>query len=1360
TEVPTPTGPEIVSPVPTPTERRAEEPGGLAIPPWLWFLLLPLLAGLAYLGGKKLWEKRKARKKKEERLEELTVEKIIDEIFKIAKKKLEILEKIKEILGRKKALTDLQRDLYYKALKYDKAYWIDPESEAHQQFAKQDKAIKELLELELQVEKLLKELLEIEINLTGYKKKNPFKNSVALNWIYTLMDFDKKKSKEIEQEIERLQKLSPLLWREKFWEFVKNFVGAKPDLPDWYTSRFGEVIRLIDELVMTYQWDPNTLTLIKKSIALNLDGTIKRDARGRIIWISGQATPTGVAYERWELNPADISAMEGTWFTGSPSICELMIKYIGFYFLIARDEAYKQKAWKKIISPKQLEKYIKKKDKWKVIEKLWEGRPEHEAPDIIKRHFTEEEELFNTRFMPVLYRELKHMFKLIKLLKYLVSKREETLMQPLRVEYIQPTAPYGPGPYRAPPYGAPYSAPYGAPYGVPPTGGGTKAEYSASQIQGPKSVEYIDPITGTKTKTQSPQFVIPVIPRENFIRVYTILATGEGPFNLVCFLDKKTVIGVKKDIQKTEAHPVFEFKSEEFSDKLTDGEHEISFYLIGPKPKTEEGKEPLATPISQKYRDVKSIKIRIGPPTAPYGPGPYGAPYAPSAVGGASQTLINNPNAVLNHYDEIEAYLNRLPAPYLQQVRILANQIKRVMDNTVRLVICIPVAGHQEGAYIYESLKNYTYQTADPSTYEIVLFVNHPDRDPSGTVIMPDTTISEINRFRSDYPNIPLRVMYQVIPRDQAKIGFIRKLLTDAVLFRHHKRGRNVPDLILVSNDADNKGVAPEYIENFIRKFDANTKIDALVGQIDWDTESYIQYPLIYIGARIFQYIEVRLRSDKIFITSGNNWAYRSSIYAAIGGYNSALQLGEDTSLGHAIINARKSRDVIAYAGSRVSRIYVSARRSIYALQKGVPHIGQWDMGWSVFDDEVRKFTLKQEPNVNYDDPQTIENLRNGVEWVVNASFKFRAWQLSYWTSNNEEQAYKECTKALSWIGIQFVFEDGKFKVTNMDRLIRKLKDLQSRGLWIRDLKSGKVRGRPGAPPPPPGQYPSITITEPADDPLGNKPINETEDIKIKAQINNWDLAASGLNPILQLVEKVNNIEKVIREFGSISQNSFEVVVNASEIGLGMHKIFLRLVDVFAGDPKPHLDSSTISIKIRSIDEQRMQQDWANIKNEYDRDKDFVKFLSRIYQAKLITGKNSEINLLQEILVIILKVFSETPALRRTGVSREGDIKRLLNSIFHPDVTERGESPIKELYEDIIKLFNSYLSYNGRVEDEYIDDAINTIKLIEQIIQELQQFSSKYRFDIGETERLLDNINAHLKGALAHYVREKERQVA
>ena len=221
-----------------------------------------------------------------------------------------------------------------------------------------------------------------------------------------------------------------------------------------------------------------------------------------------------------------------------------------------------------------------------------------------------------------------------------------------------------------------------------------------------------------------------------------------------------------------------------------------------------------------------------------------------------SDTLRSDPDAKLDEQTEINGYFSRLEKEYMSMVDVLSRQAGP-MNPECMLTVCIPVAGHQEGKNIYKTLENYLNQTADKAVFEIVLFVNQPDVDTEGSPIVADETFAEIERFMKDNPGIHIAVMQSVIPREKVQIGYIRKLLNDAVLKRNIGRTKKEnSDHIMVSNDADNKGMSYEYIQNFINKFKSAPSTDAFMGQLDWDPVSYVRNPLVHIGTRLFQYVD------------------------------------------------------------------------------------------------------------------------------------------------------------------------------------------------------------------------------------------------------------------------------------------------------------------------------------------------------------------------------------------------------------------------------------------------------------------------------------------------------------------------
>lgn len=421
-----------------------------------------------------------------------------------------------------------------------------------------------------------------------------------------------------------------------------------------------------------------------------------------------------------------------------------------------------------------------------------------------------------------------------------------------------------------------------------------------------------------------------------------------------------------------------------------------------------------------------------------------------------SETIRENPNVKLDAQKEIKAYLDKQDDDRKKQTKDLAQQAGE-MSPDCKLSVCIPVAGSQEGENIYTSLEHFLQQTLDPKQFELVLFVNMPDQDKEGKTVVADKTADEIRRFQADHPEINVRVMSAILPADTAKIGNVRKILNDAVLARQLARGPKAEDLIIVSNDADNRGMAKEYLENYINKFRTNSNVDSLLGQTDWDPDSYVRKPLIHVGIRLFQYVDMMIRRrDKIISSSsGANFAFRSSIYAAIGGYDEQARLAEDRDICQRMNLARRGaskRLAVGFAGARTSRIYTSSRRAETALEEGLSPIEMWNRGaFGALEDSVRKVKWEGTGgNINYDDPETVKKLTAEMEVIINRTLKVTR---SY--AGKDERIYR---KALGLLGLKFtMLPDGMVKIIDASKLIASLKNYQAEGLNLYKKKIGEV---------------------------------------------------------------------------------------------------------------------------------------------------------------------------------------------------------------------------------------------------------------------------------------------------------------
>lgn len=481
-----------------------------------------------------------------------------------------------------------------------------------------------------------------------------------------------------------------------------------------------------------------------------------------------------------------------------------------------------------------------------------------------------------------------------------------------------------------------------------------------------------------------------------------------------------------------------------------------------------------------------------------------------------SITLKENPNAKLDHFKEIKMYLDKQDSLYLDRIKKLANQTEK-MEKDCKLCACIPVAGHQEGKQIYESLENYTYQTAKKENFELVLFVNHPEKDKEGKILNATETLNEIERFKKDHPEMNIRVMYEVLDNAEARIGLIRKMLSDATLVREQERGQDANDLIMVSNDADNKGLDPRYIQTFINNFEKNPEVDGMLGQLDWDPESYQKYPAIHVGTRLFQYLSAigRHRSNRM-VSSGANSAYRSSMYAAIGGYMDSKVGGEDVVIGEAIVAARAdNKNSFAFAGTE-TRLFTSSRRAISVLlEYGLAPVEQWDKGFSVHDDKVRMLEMKEGSKIDYKDPETLRKIKISLEDVINRTLN--VYELDGEMGKNAN-FYK---KAIGWMGIKYNLDDkGNVMITDMSSLVNGLEKYQIQGKLIRDARSGKTEAIE--------QLKSLREVEKEDNIKEEKPIENKKEVKLTNSEEMERAVENFIDELPNNKEKINSLSNLL----------------------------------------------------------------------------------------------------------------------------------------------------------------------------------------------------------------------------------------
>lgn len=430
-----------------------------------------------------------------------------------------------------------------------------------------------------------------------------------------------------------------------------------------------------------------------------------------------------------------------------------------------------------------------------------------------------------------------------------------------------------------------------------------------------------------------------------------------------------------------------------------------------------------------------------------------------------SPRLQENPNVELDDREEIEWYFHQQTPEHRERVRRNANAVGEPMKDSTRIVVTIPVAGHQESDNIYRTLSAYLDQTLPTDQFEIMLYVNHPVTDKSGKKLNADDTLREIERFKQDHPEMPVRVAYEALPRSKAKIGYIRKVLVDTVLQRQMDRATDEP-LALISNDADAIAINPKYLEVMLRKLDEDKTLDAVVGQVDWDNKAYVNYPAVHIGTRLFQFFDISLRNKEGHITptSGANSAFRAATYAAINGYDDSVdEAGEDVRLGRDMEFARNGTDrqAVGFGGVVGSRIETSARRSIHTLlaHYDAPY-NQWNYEFGADDDDIRRINVTDLKPEDFADPEVRARVTADVEHMINKTLE-DMYMGPEGTAGSEsrrsvgangpidEQRAKYLSRAFAAMGIKFEWDGSyrKIKITDASSMINGLHNYAIRAI-------------------------------------------------------------------------------------------------------------------------------------------------------------------------------------------------------------------------------------------------------------------------------------------------------------------------
>ena len=297
-------------------------------------------------------------------------------------------------------------------------------------------------------------------------------------------------------------------------------------------------------------------------------------------------------------------------------------------------------------------------------------------------------------------------------------------------------------------------------------------------------------------------------------------------------------------------------------------------------------------------------------------------------------------------YNYLNSEFSKNPE-YKQKVASVMSSLGAMSDNC-RVSVNIPA--WMEADNLDRLLSQYIDQTdnkgeaLEQSLFEINILVNRKKGTPEDNSVK--VIESFIEKYAKRHNGVRPVVHYANVEMEpeEANIGFVRKLLTDAVLQRSLDRNNQSQPLYIESEDADLIEVDKRTVFNLISKLDKNPHLDAVHG-IEGRMPSIIKDNALLLMRRnaweafLFNARQKRFRdprnpnwnsfSNRV-ITGGWNSGYSAEAYAMIGGYEPA-RAGEDISIGERISMMRGDGDYpnLETIGSVPTRTESSPRRFI-----------------------------------------------------------------------------------------------------------------------------------------------------------------------------------------------------------------------------------------------------------------------------------------------------------------------------------------------------------------------------------------------------------------------------------------------
>lgn len=440
---------------------------------------------------------------------------------------------------------------------------------------------------------------------------------------------------------------------------------------------------------------------------------------------------------------------------------------------------------------------------------------------------------------------------------------------------------------------------------------------------------------------------------------------------------------------------------------------------------------------------------------------------------------------------EYLATLERHDPIYFAEVQRLAKQYLPIASQT-HCVVTIPVVGFggQAERSILKTLEVLRQQEIRREEIDIMCFVNIP---PFAEF---DQTVSIIQAFSKDNPDLPLSLTKGVIPRKKGGsrplMGKTRALLADTALVRIYETFKNRPENklpIIILADSDTESMAPKALQTYIDAFNNEPNIDLIIGELRWESSEYptALFPSLLVGDELMYQLpqcnknllneacrKQKLTGEEIAALATNiysssftkgvqvNIAFRSEAYAACGGgFDPKQDINELDFLVRTIafsgLLQRKCN--IRAMGETVVKVGSSSKRALleYLEGEGRAPIQQWRGSFGLRVEDPARI---QKPKILGIIP--IENLGNNgkeelvtaIEGQINSTLEDFALPpfVPGWYQDAIKEAYLPALASIDLKPEDFSFEkqlskDGtarlKITIINPTNLLRMLQVLQ-----------------------------------------------------------------------------------------------------------------------------------------------------------------------------------------------------------------------------------------------------------------------------------------------------------------------------